>query len=615
MKVLLKLSLLIITISLFFAPLTLAEDGDDFMVNSIVEYKIQESGETQINHHISIENLTEKIHSRKYRLYLYEIAPVDIEVKENGENQPFVIKEMDGGTIIEINFNDSVLGKGHTRIFDVAYKEQTLATKTGEVWEITVPRLYDKGSFEKYSVILEIPESFGIDAYMTPNPEKIEAESTRKFYFDKENMLDSGVNAGFGKFQVFDFDLTYHVENPRNSRQRIEVAIPPDTSGQKISYSEILPNPEEIMIDKDGNWLAVFTLGSKERVDISVKGEVQIFGFLRPFSEPEEDTLKRNLESTEYWQVDNPKIKQIASELETPREIYDYVVNTLSYDYSRVTENNQRLGALAALDNPEHAICMEFTDLFITLARASGIPAREVNGFAYTENPEIQPLSLVSDVLHAWPEYWDDKNKVWVPIDPTWADTTKGVNYFDNLDLRHFAFVIHGENSTIPYPPGSYKLGDDPQKDIFVTFGNLDTTENNPIEIKAPKQNVFKVLTGKIDLAFYNPGPRAIYSLKPIIIFDSKDVAKVEIAVLPPYTEITKSIDIPVGIFAKNIPNLLEVKVSSKTLEIPTFKNAIVSVHMILLGVLLIIPALVLIFEGDMFKHKLQTRNIRKNIK
>ena len=173
----------------------------------------------------------------------------------------------------------------------------------------------------------------------------------------------------------------------------------------------------------------------------------------------------------------------MALELKTPEAIYDYVVKTLKYDYSRVRANVERLGALAALKSPNTAICMKFTDLFIALARASGIPAREINGYAYTENPQIQPLSLVADVLHAWPEYYDKEEKVWIPIDPTWGSTTGGVDFFNKLDLRHFTFVIHGKDSVKPYAAGSYKLGTNPQKDVFVSFGSLPEVRFSSIQI------------------------------------------------------------------------------------------------------------------------------------
>src|SRR5258707_13577173 len=103
---------------------------------------------------------------------------------------------------------------------------------------------------------------------------------------------------------------------------------------------------------------------------------------------------------------------------------------------------------------------MEFTDLFIAMARAAGIRAREINGYAYTENKDSEPLSLVADVLHSWPEYWDKYNKEWILVDPTWGNTTHGIDFFHKLDLRHFTFVIHGVNSEFPLSPGSYKLSD-----------------------------------------------------------------------------------------------------------------------------------------------------------
>ncbi len=113
---------------------------------------------------------------------------------------------------------------------------------------------------------------------------------------------------------------------------------------------------------------------------------------------------------------------------------------------------------------------MEFTDLFIALARAAGIPAREIVGYAYTTNSRLRPLSLVADVLHAWPEYYDSEKQTWIPIDPTWANTTGGVNYFDKLDFNHITFAIHGFSSELPYAAGFYKRSGKNSKDVMVRF-------------------------------------------------------------------------------------------------------------------------------------------------
>jgi hypothetical protein len=133
---------------------------------------------------------------------------------------------------------------------------------------------------------------------------------------------------------------------------------------------------------------------------------------------------------------------------------------------------------------------MEFTDLFIAIARAAGIPARESVGYAYTTNSRLRPLSLVADVLHAWPEYYDSEQKLWVPVDPTWANTTGGVNYFDKLDFNHIVFAHYGKSSDYPYPAGFYRKSGKTTKDVTVTFASsryIQPTSKLATNISFPK--------------------------------------------------------------------------------------------------------------------------------
>ena len=182
---------------------------------------------------------------------------------------------------------------------------------------------------------------------------------------------------------------------------------------------------------------------------------------------------KEYLKEQPFWQTTDKRIKELALELKTPYKIYKYVVDNLKYDFKRLQTGMPRLGALGVLKNPSSAVCLEFTDLFIALARAAGIPAREVNGFAYTQNSKERPLSLVKDVLHAWPEYYDSDMQTWVMVDPTWENTTGGTDYFYTLDFDHLAFVIKGISSTYPIPAGAYKISNNQTaRDVIVEFGN-----------------------------------------------------------------------------------------------------------------------------------------------
>jgi len=103
--------------------------------------------------------------------------------------------------------------------------------------------------------------------------------------------------------------------------------------------------------------------------------------------------------------------------------------------------------------------CMEFTDTFIALARSMGIPAREINGYAYSKDPEKNPINISineGDRLHAWPEFYDP-NFGWVQIDPTWGNTS-GIDYFSKLDLNHIVLVTKGIDSKYPIAAGFNKI-------------------------------------------------------------------------------------------------------------------------------------------------------------
>lgn len=360
-----------------------------------------------------------------------------------------------------------------------------------------------------------------------------------------------------------------------------------------------LPKPTDVKIDADGNWIAVYTLSARQRVDVTVVGTVQIFASYRPFPKPSDVTLSSNLKETQYWQVNDPKIKALAAELKTPKAIYDYVSQTLKYDFARVTPNVQRFGAVKALENPTQAICMEFTDLFIAIARAAGTPAREINGYAYTENPQLQPLSLVADVLHAWPEYYDKAKGAWIPIDPTWGSTTGGVDYFSKLDLRHFAFVIHGNDSVKPFPPGSYKLGVNPQKDVFVSFGKLPQERNSVPKLFASVIRNIPFFSFIYSVKIENPGPAAIYNLYPTVFFDNKQESRDFISIMPPYSSKTFTVNVPFSLLAKDTPDKVKIVAGESQISVSTNKTQV------LVNSLLILFAIfILILIGGLIKLK-----------
>ena len=596
MKLIKFLLLILVPISYCLMPSFVYAEGE-FKTEISVHYNIQETGIARVENTITLENVFSDIYATSYTLTLDNIKPLNVSATQNKSNLPVTTKEDGEKMMIVVNFPDALVGKGKSRVFNVGYDDPGIAVRTGEVWEVSIPRVSQDASFATQKFYFSIPFSFGKEAYLSPNPLKREiVGGQRIYYFDKEAVAKTGITAGFGEFQVFSFNLIYHLENPLVKTAAVDIAIPPDTPLQKIYYEELSPAPENVHVDKDGNWLATYLLKPRERVDINTKGFVQIFAGPRVFPLPNDSVLAQNLEPKDFWPTTDPEIISLAKRYKTPKEIYDFVTGTLTYNFERAKPNVVRLGAVEALNEPKNAICMEFTDLFIAIARAAGIPAREIEGFAYTENPQIQPLSLVSDVLHSWPEYWDPAQKTWISIDPTWGKTTGGVDFFNKLDLRHFAFVIHGQDSQKPYPPGSYKLGPTPQKDVFVNFGRLPEKRIPSLEITYKLSKFIPFMSQKISVTVKNNGVSAFSNPSANVFFDGKLVETKASPILPPYAGYSFDIFIPFSFLGTKTPHQISIQAQDANVDIQTSKNEVIISNLALIfTVAILIMAFILL--------------------
>lgn len=534
------LFLLFSVYSLFFsAPKALA--SAEFETSYNVRQEVDTNGITRVTQEISLTNKLSNVYATHYS-FTIEAGQIENVYAEDALGPLEKTVETQGKTTaINLSFNEQIVGTGKTLKFSLKYDALDLASKNGQVWEVTIPKLSDPSQIDDYNLVLAIPKTFAEPAFITPEPSSRRSEENFNLYtFRKEQLINSGASAAFGSFQVFDFTLYYHLKNPEIIAAETKIALPPDTAYQRVFYEVIYPSPLNIQVDSDGNWLGLYRLGGKEELNIKASGKVKVYAQPQEyFLRPDRSVLDSNLKSNVYWEINNEEIISYAEGLSTPKEIYNFVIKTLNYDYERVKKGAERLGAVGALESPEKAICTEFTDLFIALARAVGIPAREINGYAYTTNERLRPLSLVADILHAWPEYWDDKKQVWVPIDPTWGDTTGGVDYFSKLDLNHFAFVIHGTSSQTPYPAGSYKLKGSVQKDIQVTFGEYEPEAPFQVEVNfdLPKR-IFAGIETKGEAIIKNTGSTAIYNLPVVVESEivTADFSPKTLAALPPFS-------------------------------------------------------------------------------
>ena len=465
-----RIFLLLVSFFIVFTAKSYA--SENFSTDYNVTYTINKNASTHVNLNIAIANHTDQYYTPTYSIQVgfKQISNLGASDEEGGLT-PEITKDTKGNSI-KVTFNKRVVGIGNKHTLNISFDTSEVAQDLNHVWEINIPGLSDKNDFTSFNTTVIYPSALGSPAYIKPNVFPLIDNVGNRLHFTKDQLGTSGISITFGSYQIYNFDLTYHLGNSRLFPIKTEIALPPSTNYQDVIIDELSPKPINVRTDKDGNWLAQYYLSPSKNLNVIAKGKVKI-NLLPKAEDLSSQDIQEYLKQNSYWDTQNSKIKNLATDLKTPKQIYNYIVRNLNYDFSRVSTEKPRLGALGVLENPSSAVCLEFTDLFIALSRAAGIPAREINGFAYTQNTKERPLSLVKDILHAWPEYYDFDKKTWIMVDPTWGNTTGGVDYFDTLDFDHFAFVVKGESSTYPLSAGGYKLlVDKNSKDVNVNLGD-----------------------------------------------------------------------------------------------------------------------------------------------
>lgn len=564
MKHFLYFLLVIFSFLILFPGRSLA--ASNFDTDYKVTYTVSANAITHVDFSVTLTNKTAQYYASSYSIQIgfKNISNVNA-YDPDGSIVPNLKSDVNGQNI-ELTFNKKVVGLGNKLNFNLSFDTPEIAQKIGKIWEIDIPGLAKQSDFQNFNVHVNVPSSLGSPTYIKPSI----PITNGNLDFTKDQLGSSGISIAFGEEQIYKFNLTYHLGNPNLFPIQTEIALPPSTNYQDVLIDDISEKPINVKEDKDGNWLARYSLSPSKKLDVVVRGKVRISLFPKKEFLPT-DKINEYLKSQPYWQVSDSSIKKLADTLKTPDAIYEYVTKTLNYDFSRVTASKDRVGATGLLKDPSSAVCLEFTDLFIALARAAGIPAREIDGFAYTKNPKERPLSLVKDILHAWPEYYDFSKGTWIMVDPTWGNTTKGVDYFNTLDFDHFAFVIKGESSSYPVPAGGYKFkGKEKVQDVDVSlsddFGNIAPTlglsknfsqiymSGVPIKGEVTIANIAGSVVGEQDLTIQTK-------------FLEPSYRKITLARIPPFGSLT----VPVGFnktpFLTNKTDIATITIGGKSIS------------------------------------------------
>jgi len=266
--------------------------------------------------------------------------------------------------------------------------------------------------------------------------------------------LPNTVYGGIEKSRTFEFSYEVLLNEVPEDSSEVKIWIPylPERPYQIVENVSI-DSQEESLVTYDhlyNNRILYYSLapGKSKSFRAKINYKIKRYEISKDLQAKEGATEATGTEDmSKYLKASqkvtlSPKVRNLAKEvtsgkstdLEKARAIYDYVFDNVSY--------NKDLPGWGKGDTERVCIigsgnCTDFHSLFISLARASGIPAKFVIGFPLSEASEGPVVGY-----HCWAEFYD-KDLGWIPVDisEAWKDKAKKEYYFGAINESRLEFT------------------------------------------------------------------------------------------------------------------------------------------------------------------------------
>ena len=267
------------------------------------------------------------------------------------------------------------------------------------------------------------------------------------------------------------FGISYKITAEEDTGKIVFTStLPPDYKyRQDVIEHSFSIEPSEIYTINENTYAKFIINDPLEVFYIDIDTEMEIYDFdLNMVLENRErlsdieivlDNPDRYLKSEPSIEANDETIEEIAStfsatgRLSQVEEIYNYVLDSMTY-YGYDPDN---VGAAQAV-SAGGGDCTEYSDLFVALCRARGIPARVVEGYVVDSGPDELSLG------HNWSEiYFEELG--WIPFDTIYDDNNgdSRETTFNNLkniyvytsfirndpelfDFHYYAYIYYGDN-------------------------------------------------------------------------------------------------------------------------------------------------------------------------
>jgi transglutaminase-like putative cysteine protease len=427
-----------------------------------------------------------------------------IKVTENGKEVEFSLKETENkNQVVEVEIERNITPQNPLSL-TITYNSYGLLINTGAVKDVYIPGFPEDYTFEsqnsseKVETKVKISNEFPEVNFVSPKQEIKSVEGIREITIPQNDLLGNSTWIQIGMQQYFEFEIKQAIPKTSNipfALNTFSLPVPRNIQSgpitQQVFFTDLKPNPYSAIEDSEGNLIFNYKTSSSRQMDIYIKGyailtqdndfDIENAGNLDNLG----SEFDKYLKSAKYWETESLDIQEIADEIkansksldESVQNTYNFVINRIDYSFVKKYGINERKGALATL-NGGAAVCMEYSDLFITLLRAQGIPARAAFGYGFGASDFAARLD--NDINHQWAEVYIPSKNTWVNVDTTWGEFG---NQLIGGDLNHFYSHVAAVDPETPSTSELAffgKLGDIPERDMNINIlKNLDGIDSD----------------------------------------------------------------------------------------------------------------------------------------
>ena len=398
----------------------------------------------------------------------------------NGSEVTFTTELKDGYAEIHVRYPRDLRTQEQFE-FKVTYQNTGLIETKGALVDIYAPGFakdikFTDGSIQTiFTNTVRVAKSLPEVNFVAPTETGFtEDDNYATYVFSQESLIGTTLWIQLGKVQHYGFVIT-QVAPATESKQtghfnEYRVVLPRDIDelemSQRVYFESFSPEPIQVLSDDDGNLIGYFKFPSHESGEIVVKGYASLSSTDVNLDQNNSGLLSDIVldpiytADAKYWEVNSSEIQTLANELKTDktnvyeliRDTYSHVVETIDYSQVKRFGINERQGALATLQGGA-AVCMEYSDLFLTLLRAEGIPARAVFGYGYDSK-----LEVTEQEPHQWVQIYIPGSQTWASADVTWGESGPALI---GGDLNHFYTHVSSADPNTPASVERISYGDE----------------------------------------------------------------------------------------------------------------------------------------------------------